>query len=42
MERFWDWDDNNYYYFSLDQLFHDEAMSKGQKLTEKYLEVYIL
>ncbi len=33
MSPYWDWEDENYYYFSLDQLFHNEAMAKGKKLS---------
>ncbi len=39
---YWNWQDNIYYHFSLDQKFHDEAMLKGQKLSQKCLNDYIL
>jgi len=42
MTSYWDWEDNNYYHFSLDQIFHNHAMAKGQKLSESYLEKSIL
>lgn len=42
MSPLWNWEDNIYYHFSLDQKFHDLAMYKGQKLSQKYLNDYIM
>lgn len=42
MTPYWDWEDDNYYHFSLDQHFHNSAMAKGNKLSESYLEKEIL
>ena len=42
MQPYWNWEDRIYYHFSLDQVFHNDAMIKGQKLSEKYLANYIV
>ena len=41
MQPFWEWEDKVNYHFSLDQQFHNQAMAKGQKLSEKYLLNYV-
>lgn len=42
MTPYWNLEDTNYYHFSLDQIFHNSAMAKGQKLSETNLEKHIL
>jgi hypothetical protein len=41
MSPYWDWEDGIYYHFALDQKFHNKALQKGQKLSEKNLKEHI-